>query len=434
MSSIDFAPTPMKVQEILNRYEKSQLNLNPGFQRASVWAEKDRKKLIDSILRNYPLPSIFLYGATNDGQTVYYVIDGKQRIESILMFMGIIRGKKFATQSQLSEQEQGQPTLIDWNLLRKKKLQHKILNYKLHAIEVTGDLADVIDLFVRINSTGKALTSAEKQHAKFYDSPFLKKAGQLARQYESYFKESGVLSPIQISRMKHVELICELMVSAYAEDVINKKTALDKIMEQKAIAGRKLEKVAQITKRGLNRMKQLMPELKATRFRQVSDFYSLAVLIQKFEREGLILTDRKLNRLASDLLKSFSTGVEQVSLLQKQARGVAPDQEMYREYLLTVREATDEINHRRKREQILRGLLESLFQKKDSARFFSPEQRRILWNTSEDRKCTVCDKILTWDDFTIDHINPHSKGGRTELDNAALMCKKHNSAKGNRRR
>jgi 5-methylcytosine-specific restriction endonuclease McrA len=158
------------------------------------------------------------------------------------------------------------------------------------------------------------------------------------------------------------------------------------------------------------------------------------IAINHLEREGLILTDRKRNALARDLLKSFSTGVEQVSLLQKQARGVTPDQELYREYLLTVREATDEINHRRRREQILRGLLETLFQKKDPARFFSPEQRRILWNTSEDCKCAVCGKILTWEGFTIDHINPHSKGGRTELDNAALMCKKHNSAKGNRRR
>jgi hypothetical protein len=29
---------------------------------------------------------------------------------------------------------------------------------------------------------------------------------------------------------------------------------------------------------------------------------------------------------------------------------------------------------------------------------------------------------------------PHSKGGRSQLENAALMCRKHNSKKGNRRR
>jgi 5-methylcytosine-specific restriction endonuclease McrA len=315
----------------------------------------------------------------------------------------------------------------------KKKLQSKILEYRLQTIEVMGEPADIIDLFVRINSTGKALTRAERQHAKFYDSAFLKKAGQLASKYEPYFKSAGILSSSQIIRMKHIELICELMVSANAEDVINKKTALEKIMESKAITGQRLDKVAQQTKTGLNRLKQMFPNIHQTRLKRVSDFYSLAVLIQKFERAGLILTDRKRNRLAWDLLVMFSNGVDEVSQLQKQAKGITPGQELFREYLLTVREATDEINHRHKREQILRGLLETLFERKDSARLFSLEQRRILWNISGDRECSVCKQPLTWEDFTVDHIDPYSKGGRTELENAALMCRKHNSSKGNRK-
>jgi 5-methylcytosine-specific restriction endonuclease McrA len=87
----------------------------------------------------------------------------------------------------------------------------------------------------------------------------------------------------------------------------------------------------------------------------------------------------------------------------------------------------------KKREQILYGLLATLFQRKDAARLFSTEQRRILWNSSETRRCATCRKVLTWEDFTVDHIKPHSKGGATALENAGLMCKRHNSAKGNRR-
>jgi 5-methylcytosine-specific restriction endonuclease McrA len=107
---------------------------------------------------------------------------------------------------------------------------------------------------------------------------------------------------------------------------------------------------------------------------------------------------------------------------------------LFREYLLTVLRGTDEISQRRKREEILRGLLESLFKKKDSERTFSQEQRRILWNTAAERKCSFpgCKKRLTWSDFTLDHIDPYSKGGRTELKNAALMHSACNAAKGNR--
>lgn len=430
MSTIQYKSDEKTVQELLNLYEKGQLNLEPGFQRSSVWAERDRAKLVDSLLQNYPLPTIFLYRRHERGDLVYDVIDGKQRIESLLMFTGAIRGRRFSTTSRLPDQEQ--PERIDWNTIKRKKLQYLITGYHLQVTEVTGDLADIIDLFVRINSTGKALTGPEKRHAKYYRSEFLKKAGQLAKRYESYFRSAKILSAGQISRMKHVELVCELIVAAHTQDVTNKKAALDRVMDSDAIRGRDLERAAQATVACINRIQQMFPKLAQTRFKQITDFYTLAVLIQKFEREKLALADRKTNILAQDLLAAFSTGVDQVRLRQRKAENVEPSQALFRDYLLTVLEGTDEINQRRKREQLLRGLLEPLFGRKDSARLFSPEQRRILWNTTANPKCTTCRRNLTWDDFTIDHIDPWSKGGKTKLENAALMCRAHNSAKGNR--
>jgi hypothetical protein len=164
--------------------------------------------------------------------------------------------------------------------------------------------------------------------------------------------------------------------------------------------------------------------------------YTLTVLIGKFEREGLILTDRRRNRLAWDLLVAFTKQVDEVRELQRKIKGSRPDQELYRDYLSTVLQATDEVSQRRKREQILDNILRSLFARKDAQRGFSPEQRRIMWNMSARRVCAHpgCGVKLTWNDFTIDHIHPHAKGGRSQLDNAALMCRSHNSAKGNRRR
>ena len=70
------------VQEIVHLFNNGQLNLEPGFQRQSVWTLPDRKKLIESIFQNYPIPSIFLYRQNNYGRLSYDVIDGKQRLES----------------------------------------------------------------------------------------------------------------------------------------------------------------------------------------------------------------------------------------------------------------------------------------------------------------------------------------------------------------
>jgi hypothetical protein len=192
--------------------------LEPGFQRQSVWTERDRAKLIDSILRNYPLPAVFLYRREDDGQIIYDVIDGKQRIESILMFMGKMRGR-YELKTQLPGSEETER--LDWRRLCRRKLQLLITGYRIPAIEVDGDISDIIDIFVRINSTGKALTPQEKRRANYYNrSPFLKEADRLARRYERYFLDLRILSTGQISRMKHVELTCELMLSIHQGDVI----------------------------------------------------------------------------------------------------------------------------------------------------------------------------------------------------------------------
>lgn len=45
------------VNELLLMFKSGQINLNPGFQRNSVWTLTDRRRLIQSILARYPLPS-----------------------------------------------------------------------------------------------------------------------------------------------------------------------------------------------------------------------------------------------------------------------------------------------------------------------------------------------------------------------------------------
>ena len=429
---LDHRTGTKRIQDLILLHENGLLNLNPGFQRKSVWGIKDRQKLIDSILRNYPLPAIFLYVRANEGKQVYDVIDGKQRLETILMFTGTMRGK-FSVRSQLPGEDQ---ELLGWSTLVRRNRQTDITKYELPVIEVDGELGDIIDVFVRINSTGKALTPQEKRNARYYNSDFLKIAGRLARKYEKYFLTSGILSEGQIARMKHVELICELLLSLLKGDVLNKKTALDRVMGSTSMDGRELGKGVRLVQATLNRIRTMFPLIKASRFRQITDFYSLALLIGNFEQEGLVLTDRYRNRMAWDLLKAFGSKVDGVRELQRKAKGTRSEDNIYREYLLTVSQMTDDVNQRRKREKILRELLESLFAKKHENRGFSAEQRRIIWNSDAKKTCSYpgCRVRLGWDDFTIDHIRPHSKGGRSELNNAALMCKHHNSKKGNRKR
>jgi hypothetical protein len=100
---------------------------------------------------------------------------------------------------------------------KKRNQAHILSGYKFQTVETTGDLSDIIDLFVRINSTGKMLTGAEKRHARYYHSEFLKQAGRLADKKQDCFLDHGILTSGQINRMKHVELLCELMASIHSK-------------------------------------------------------------------------------------------------------------------------------------------------------------------------------------------------------------------------
>lgn len=432
MRELDFDYGDKTIQEFVLLFRNGQLNLEPGFQRDSVWATSDRKKLIESIFQNYPIPSVFLYKRNNRGKLEYDVIDGKQRLESVLMYQGLgrFRGTRFSVKTRMDSKDGLEEW--DWQRIQRKGHEHRMMAYKVQTVEVSGDLSEIIDLFVRINSTGKRLTGAEKRHARFFHSDFLKQAGRLAEKRKGYFLENRILSSVQISRMKHVELVCELIASIHADGPINKKTALDNIIGGQAVDARSLNRCIRECTRTLNILKRMFPDLRSTRFRNSVDFYSLFLLVWEMDKGGFILNNPSRNRQAQKLLIWLSNGVDIVRQQVRIAEGAKPEQRLFADYLLTVQGDTDSLATRKRRADILRQVLGSLFEKKDERRNFTIEQRRLIWHSEQIKRCSSCKKPLTWNNFTIDHINPFSRGGRSTNSNAALMCKNCNSRKGAR--
>jgi hypothetical protein len=432
--SLSFEYGDKTVQEFVHLYTHGQLNLEPGFQRKSVWTVRDRQKLIESICQNCPIPSVFLYKSQDHrGRLKYDVIDGKQRLESILNFQSApgFRGEKFDVTLHLRGADEAET--FDWRRLRNKGKELLLMGYKIQTVEVSGDLSDIIQLFVRINSTGKRLTGAEKRHARYYHSEFLRQAGRLAEQRKGFILQNKILSLGQISRMKHVELIAELLSSVVNGDLQNKKKSLDSTIGGDKTNARQLKAgLAQLVTT-LNRVIRMFPRLRETRFRNSVDFYSLFMFVWKLEQQKAILTDRRRNLQAQNLLVWLSNGVDLVRAQQRKAEGARPNQRLFADYLLTVQGDTDSFATRKRRDQVLDSVLGGIFNRKDDKRSFTMEQRRLLWNSEQQKRCRDCGKPLTWLNFTVDHVKPHSKGGTTSIKNAALVCRSCNSRKGNRK-
>ena len=425
--------TDRTVADFLELWRNGRLNLEPAFQRKSVWSTKDRQLLIESIFRGIPVPSVFLYKQTGkNGKPIYDVIDGKQRLESLLLYMG--KGPLAAEQELWVRTSINDETEIDWWSWAEltKHDRARFQSMKIPVIEVEGSLADIVDLFVRINSTGRKLAAQERRHARFHTNPVLIRAELIAEKHKLGLIKRKVVSPAGVARMKHVELITELLLSIEAGAPINKKQRLDEIIAGGGLTPDALKRAEQGLEKSLTVVDTVIPHLASTRFHQVADFYTLVLMFARMSSEGVAVNSHTSakNALAGDLLGRFAIEVDTASNALKNMKGI-PDKNVAA-YLATVKEGTDSATARRQREKILRSVIEGVFDTLDEKRTFSAAQRRIIWNSSPDKTCADCHKRLTWETFAADHIAPYIKGGKTTLANAGLRCKPCNSRKGAR--
>lgn len=74
----------MSIGEIISLFRNKELIIQPDFQRLFRWSLPQRSRLIESVLLQLPLPSIFVI-EREDGR--FELIDGLQRVSSLIQFV-----------------------------------------------------------------------------------------------------------------------------------------------------------------------------------------------------------------------------------------------------------------------------------------------------------------------------------------------------------
>jgi hypothetical protein len=156
----------MSIGEIITMYEKAELVINPSFQRLFRWEDHQKSKFIESIMLGIPIPPVFVF-ETKEGQ--WELIDGLQRISTILEFMGLLidpetklalPGTKLSATSYL-------PSLKDaeWSDAKRfsKSLRFTFRRARLNVqiLKRPSDVHTKFDLFQRLNSGGSIATPQE---------------------------------------------------------------------------------------------------------------------------------------------------------------------------------------------------------------------------------------------------------------------------------
>ena len=219
-------PDSKKYTDLISEIQKGQIKI-PKFQRDFVWSIEKTAKLLDSILKGYPIGTFILWEtnerlndiknignlelpAIPDDIKVQYVLDGQQRITSLYAaFLGASiqkEGEKKITNygsifvdlegdidnndEQLIVSEQPEHTFITLNevlnfndnLLEIKEQYSDEQFKKIHQYSQTfstydfstvvlrkEDIDSAIEVFTRINTGGQTLTLFEIMSAKTYD-------------------------------------------------------------------------------------------------------------------------------------------------------------------------------------------------------------------------------------------------------------------------
>lgn len=148
------------ISDILEWVEQKKLLLNPDFQRRPVWAPQAKTYFIDTILRDRPVPNIYIRTKVNlrTRQSVREVVDGQQRLRTIYEFAN----NQFALSNRAEELRGLRYQDLD------EEQQQAFLSYKIGAVQLFNASNDVvIDVFKRINSYGLTVNPQELRHAKY---------------------------------------------------------------------------------------------------------------------------------------------------------------------------------------------------------------------------------------------------------------------------
>ena len=86
----NFTDNRKSIKEISTMFEDASLIVDDTYQRRSVWSEKDKIRLIETVLLNLIIPVLFFWKADTDpdtGASITHVVDGQQRIKAICSFI-----------------------------------------------------------------------------------------------------------------------------------------------------------------------------------------------------------------------------------------------------------------------------------------------------------------------------------------------------------
>lgn len=424
-------PDKLSVGEALKLKRQQMLVVNPEYQRGAVWTLSQKKKLVDSVLRGYPIPLIYFHHIQHTGGGLrserYEVIDGQQRINALYEFhegaFKLFDPVSDAADARFPEFIKQQP--CPWGGRRfeelPRELQDQLLNTELQIVKIeTHDPNQARDLFVRLQA-GMPLNSQEKRDAwpgQFTDY-VLKLGGKpglvrypghdffsvvmRAQQAKDRGKFRQLAAQIAMLFLKRRETGAYTDINAQAiDDFYYEHLAFD----AESTPARRLISI-------LDELTHLFRDGKRPKIIGHEAIH-LVLLIDT-------LLDDYTRSWEPRLPAAFDTFRQSLLKAKANQRSGNPDDYWLR-YGVGTRVNSDRGDTIQRRHEFFAAKMWEILkpQLKDPQRLFGPLERELIYYRDR-KRCAVCEAEVLWDQAEIHHIEQHSNGGPTSLSNGVLV-------------
>lgn len=288
-------------------YNRGLLDLDPPYQRRSVWNQDYKDFFIDTVLNSYPAPAIFLYQEiTPEGISKFSIVDGKQRLSTLFEF----------AENKFPVSESATITRLRGKYFKDLDVEVKQDFWKYQfAVEYvpSSDEAIINNIFDRINRNVSKLTPQELRHAKF-NGLFINTVEELSEWMFSALQQNSqqnfpAINPKSKKQMKDVELVALLLlfleegVKSYRqEDLDQAFSDRDSNWDEKAEIENEFKQVIELIKQLLEKSP---PDiyLSKTRLKNQTDFYSMFAAISELKREEKLEISAELSKRIERFLK-----------------------------------------------------------------------------------------------------------------------------------
>lgn len=426
-------PDDFNVRQILDLKSKQMLVVNPEYQRGSVWTPSLKKKLVDSVLRGYPIPLIYLHCIRQvAGKLVserYEVIDGQQRINALSEFhegafklFDPVKDEAEARFPDFIKHQScpwAQSTFHDLS----EEMKQKFLDAPLRIVRIeTHDPNEARDLFVRLQA-GMPLNSQEKRDAwpgQFTDF-VLRLGGKTGlTRYPGHDFFNIVMGARKVQdRGRFRQLAAQIAMLYFT------KCSKDHFCDIKA------EAIDDFYYENLG-FDSDSPDAK--RLFEILDV--LTVLLRDQKRSKIIgheaihlvlLVDALMGDYTSSWKDNFASAFDnfrQQFILGKQTRDELSPSEYWLRYGVHTRVNSDRGDVIQRRQEFFSARMREVLKPKlkDPQRLYGALERELIYYRDK-KNCAVCNCEVPWPELEIHHIEGHAMGGETTLENGVLVHK-----------